>query len=58
MIKAIIFFGAWLALPIITEFDYRLMNRFQPTPLSRKSYMIASVAEIVAFDIGMILGAW
>ena len=57
MNKFILIFGVWALLPLIVEFDYRVFNRMTKQSLSRKEYLILSIAELLAFDIG-VLGGW
>jgi hypothetical protein len=56
MMKILIAILIWLALPLIVEFDYRVFNKMANQHLTRKDYIITSAAELIAFDMGIIVG--
>jgi len=56
MNKILLMMIVWLALPLIIEFDYRVFNKITTQNLKRKDYLATSVAEIIAFDIGVLVG--
>jgi len=56
MNKILLMLVVWLALPLIIEFDYRVFNKLTNQNFRRKDYLATSVAELVAFDIGVFAG--